>query len=85
MSISLVLQDSDPLQLQLGSESPLTMQLEAVQQQVAADYEQLDHKPQINSVELVGNKSLDDLGAQQKGNYPDAPISNTTLRRIFSW
>ena len=28
------------------------------------DYDDLEHKPQINSVELSGNKSLDDLGIQ---------------------
>lgn len=29
---------------------------------VVNDYEDLIHKPQINSVELIGNKSFDDLG-----------------------
>lgn len=33
------------------------------------DYNDLQNKPQINSVELIGNKSLHDLGIQPKGNY----------------
>lgn len=33
------------------------------------DYTQLTNKPQINSVELLGNKSLSDLGIQPAGNY----------------
>jgi hypothetical protein len=32
-------------------------------------YANLPDKPQINSVTLVGNKSLDDLGIQAKGDY----------------
>lgn len=35
------------------------------------DYEKLTNKPQINSVELSGNKSLQDLGAQPAGDYAE--------------
>lgn len=34
-----------------------------------SDYTQLTNKPQINSVELTGNKSLSDIGAQPVGDY----------------
>ena len=34
-----------------------------------SDYNELINKPQINSVELHGNKTLDELGIQPKGNY----------------
>lgn len=34
-----------------------------------SDYNSLENIPQINSVSLVGNKTLDDLGIQAKGNY----------------
>ena len=33
------------------------------------DYIDLSNKPKINNVELTGNKTLDDLGIQAKGNY----------------
>ena len=42
------------------------------------DYTQLENKPQINSVELTGNKTLDDLGIQAKGNYQPAGDYATT-------
>lgn len=41
------------------------------------DYTQLSNKPQINNVELSGNKTLDDLGIQAKGDYA---ISTTGLK-----
>ena len=42
--------------------------LEDAQQAIedAGDYDNLDNKPQINGHELVGNKSSDDLGLQNK-------------------
>lgn len=33
------------------------------------DYSDLENKPQLNGVTLEGTKSLDDIGAQPKGNY----------------
>ena len=33
------------------------------------DYNDLENKPSINSVELEGNKTLHELGIQQEGNY----------------
>lgn len=42
------------------------------------DYTQLENKPQINSVELTGNKTLNDLGIQAKGNYQPAGDYATT-------
>ena len=44
------------------------------------DYNQITNKPQINNIELVGNKTLDELGIQAKGDYAlvddvDAQIS----------
>lgn len=50
------------------------------------DYTQLENKPQINSVELTGNKTLDDLGIQAKGNYlttlPDNAVTTDTNQTI---
>ena len=33
------------------------------------NYDQLYNKPKINDVEIIGEKSLDDLGIQPKGDY----------------
>lgn len=50
------------------------------------DYAQLENKPQINSVELTGNKTLNDLGIQPKGNYltalPDNAVTTDTTQTI---
>ena len=39
------------------------------------DYEALRNKPSINSVELVGDKSFEDLG--------DSPLTNLEIQEIF--
>lgn len=58
-----------------------------------SDYELLNNKPQINGVELHGNKTLDDLGIQPKGNYltnesdPTVPsyVKDITEEDITNW
>lgn len=45
----------------------------------ADDYTALVNKPKINNIELVGNKSLEDLGIQPAGQYVTTTILNTTL------
>ena len=57
------------------------------------DYTALSNKPQINNVTLSGNKSLDDLGIQQKGTYletesdPTVPahVKTITSTQITNW
>ena len=47
-----------------------------------SDYNGLINKPQINSIELIGNKTLDELGIQPKGDYAltsDIPTSTSDL------
>lgn len=34
-----------------------------------SNYEELENKPSINNVELTGNKTLDEMGIQPKGEY----------------
>jgi len=58
-----------------------------------SNYNDLSNKPKINNVELSGNKSLNDLGIQPKGNYlisetdPTVPsyVKNITQANITSW
>ena len=35
----------------------------------SSNYEDLDNKPSINNIELTGNKTLEELGIQPKGDY----------------
>ena len=47
-----------------------------------SDYDELINKPQINNIELIGNKTLDELGIQPKGDYAltsDIPTSTSEL------
>ena len=48
-----------------------------------SDYNDLTNKPQINGISLSGNKTLDQLGIQAKGNYltsiPDIYVTDTDL------
>lgn len=48
------------------------------------DYEKLINKPQINNVELIKNKTLDQLGIQQKGDYPHESLSNAEIEELLN-
>lgn len=48
------------------------------------NYNILSNKPQINNIELIGNKSLDDLNIQIKGDYETEPITNTELENLLT-
>ena len=43
------------------------------------DYEKLYNKPRINSVELIGNKSLDDLGIEDTD-----PLTNFEIEEMLA-
>ena len=49
----------------------LSAEINGVQrvEKIVNDYNILDNKPQINNVELTGNKTLDELNIQPKGDY----------------
>ena len=48
------------------------------------NYNQLINKPRINDVELIGNKSLDNLGIQEKGNYANTRVTNLEIDNLFN-
>ncbi len=43
------------------------------------DYNELFNQPSINDVTLIGNKTLDDLSIQEKGEYVDNANTLTNL------
>jgi hypothetical protein len=47
------------------------------------DYNVLNNKPQINSVELSGNKTSSDLGLQPAGNYATATELDTKVDKVI--
>lgn len=46
---------------------------------VEKDYEELENKPQINDVELIGNKSLEDLNTTRLTNIEIDNIINSIV------
>lgn len=48
-----------------------------------SNYERLLNKPQINSVELIGNKTSDELNLQPAGNYANTRVTNTEIDSLF--
>lgn len=50
---------------------------------INADYEQLENKPQINGVELNGNKTFEELGEQTITNVELQDIINTQYQLVF--
>lgn len=51
--------------------------------EVIKSYSEFPDKPKINDVTLIGNKSLDELNIQKKGNYANSRITNMELENIF--
>ena len=52
-----------------------------------SNYEELTNKPSINNTELDGNKTLDDLGIQPKGDYAskkDIPDTSSFVTKEVS-
>ena len=47
------------------------------------DYNDLINKPKINGVELDGEVTLEDLGVQPAGNYPDEPLTAEDVDEII--
>lgn len=50
---------------------------------VERDYRWVKNKPQINGVELVGNKTSEELGVQPAGEYADTPINKPEIDEII--
>lgn len=48
------------------------------------DYEDAENKPQINGIELIENKTLEELGIQQTGDYPHQSLSNTDIEILLN-
>jgi hypothetical protein len=59
---------------------------QAIQQAIiegVKDYNLLENKPKINDVVLQGDKTLDELGVQPKGNYADEILTNSEIEELL--
>ena len=50
----------------------------------SSNYNDLYNKPRINSVELSGNVSLDNLGVQPEGEYADTAITDNEIDNLIN-
>lgn len=67
---------SKELRATIRDSDSLTGTLDAAKKVYEKDYENLVNKPKINDVELVGNKSFEDLG--------DIPLSNIEILNMYN-
>jgi hemolysin activation/secretion protein len=81
--LTLQLQDEEELTLSLADESSLDITLETAATAGDNNYNNLYNKPLINDVVLVGNRSLDDLNIQVKGDYPDEALTNQEIEDLL--
>lgn len=80
--LEIILEDEDTLELELQDEDTLDVELETdTTEVVTSDYEKLNNLPQINNVELTGNKTSEDLGLQEEMRE----ITNLELEEIFKF
>ena len=73
----------DPTSVVNGNMHTLTLATPIVRDGGTVDYNQLTNKPIINGVEVSGELSLEELGIQPAGNYPNAPLSDSDLEDLL--
>ena len=74
----------EELEIALEEEETLEVEIENdLIKVIEKDYEELKNKPSINDVTLEGNKTLDDLDIQIKGNYADTRVTNLEIDNLF--
>lgn len=49
-----------------------------------SNYAYLTNKPKINNVELINNKTLEELGIQEKGEYPKESLTNSDIEALLN-
>lgn len=74
----------DPTSIVNGNMHTLTLATPIVRDGGTVDYDQLTNKPIINGVTVQGELSLEELGVQPAGNYPNAPLTDEDIERIIS-
>lgn len=76
MAVTLKVSEDEPVKLTPEEQEEATLKVaELLIFNQNTDYRKLDNKPQINSVELIDNKSFEDLGLHR--------ITNSDIERIL--
>lgn len=83
----LKIRDEPRLKLDLGSANTEKLKLDLGYSSAIGgtkNYEKLYNKPKINFVELIGNRSLEELGIQKINVAPTEAITNSDIEYILS-
>ena len=80
MSLRITFEQAEDLRLGFEEEKSLSVGFGDHIEVAVNDYEPLKNKPQINNIELIGNKSSEELNLQ---DLMDS-ISNVELARILT-
>ena len=72
--------DNNEVRLRVGSDDEIDVNAGDTINIASSDYEDLTNKPKINDVELVGNKSLSDIGAAAIEDIPTVPTKVSQLQ-----
>lgn len=79
------LNDNDTLDLSINEPNNLSFDMLSEIINIGTNnYNQLINKPSINDIELIGNKTLDNLGIQEKGNYANTRVTNLEIDSLFN-
>lgn len=75
--------DFDTQSVLNGNYHTLTLATPIVRDGGTFDYDELTNKPTINGVEINGELSLEELGIQPAGNYPNSPLTDEDLEELL--
>lgn len=82
-NFTIELLDEDVLDIQMATNDTFTIDLVAGGYMYEKDYEKLINKPTINGVELVGDKSFEELGRDDIKNKRIKEIIDEQFNLIF--
>ena len=71
--------DADVNSVRSGNYHTLVLTTPVAQGKEPGDYDKLRNKPKINSVELVGDLSFEDIGFPDISDVPTQPLSNSEI------
>lgn len=75
--------ENNNIDIDITDEENIEFEVNATDKSGTSNYNYLYNKPKINSVELIGNKSSDELNLQEKGNYANSKVTNIEIDNLF--
>lgn len=83
--LNISLSEDSNFDISLSEDSNLDIELQTAPITPAEkDYNNLYNKPSINNVELIGDRDLDELNIQVKGDYPNSALTNREIEDLLN-